>query len=163
MFTTKNPANVVVCAGAGAGKTHALVYHYLLAALGLETTQSEPVAPNRIVAVTFTENAACEMRERIACTIMDCIQKRCDNPLQQQLVGRARQLHVAMPEPDTLQTLWEGVQQAPICTFHSLCASLLRRHGESVGVQPHFTLLDELQQQQLLQQCCMDVVLPALQ
>ena len=153
----------MVCAGAGAGKTHALVYHYLLAVLGFETPKSRPVAPSRVVAVTFTENAACEMRERVASTLMDLMQKRCDNPLQRQLVKRAQQLHVAMPKRDTLQSLWESVQQAPICTFHSLCASLLRRHGEPVGVHPHFTLLDELQQQQLLQQCCTGVVLPALQ
>ncbi|MEM7403057.1 MAG: UvrD-helicase domain-containing protein [Myxococcota bacterium] len=162
MSTTQAAANIVVCAGAGAGKTHALVYHYLLALLGLETSNSKPMDPQRIVAVTFTENAACEMRERVASTIMDLIQQRGDNPLLLQLQQQAQQLHAAMPQPDTLQTLWEGVQQAPICTFHSLCATLLRRYGDVIGVQPHFTLLDELQQQQLLQQCCLAVLLPAV-
>ncbi|HNI05249.1 MAG TPA: UvrD-helicase domain-containing protein [Flavobacteriales bacterium] len=46
---------------AGAGKTHALVRHYLLLAL----REDEPGAYGRILALTFTNKAASEMRERI--------------------------------------------------------------------------------------------------
>ena len=56
-------ANLVLAAGAGAGKTHALVS----VALGLYVGvgRREPCEPTRVWAVTFTEKAARELRQRI--------------------------------------------------------------------------------------------------
>jgi len=51
----------VLHSSAGAGKTHALVKHYLLLAL----RGADPAAYARILALTFTNKAAAEMRERI--------------------------------------------------------------------------------------------------
>ncbi|MBS1583272.1 MAG: UvrD-helicase domain-containing protein [Bacteroidetes bacterium] len=51
----------VLHSSAGAGKTHALVKHYLLLAL----RDPDPAAYARILALTFTNKAAGEMRERI--------------------------------------------------------------------------------------------------
>ncbi|MEO8734495.1 MAG: UvrD-helicase domain-containing protein, partial [Flavobacteriales bacterium] len=51
----------VLHSSAGAGKTHALVKHYLLLAL----RGADPAAYSRILALTFTNKAAAEMRERI--------------------------------------------------------------------------------------------------
>ncbi len=51
----------VLHSSAGAGKTHALVKHYLRAALASE----DPAAYTRILALTFTNKAAGEMRERV--------------------------------------------------------------------------------------------------
>lgn len=51
----------VLHSSAGAGKTHALVRHYL----GLALASNDPGAYSRILALTFTNKAANEMRERI--------------------------------------------------------------------------------------------------
>lgn len=51
----------VLHSSAGAGKTHALVKHYLTLALATD----DPTAYTRILALTFTNKAAGEMRERI--------------------------------------------------------------------------------------------------
>ncbi|HEX7343519.1 MAG TPA: UvrD-helicase domain-containing protein, partial [bacterium] len=51
---------VVVRAGAGSGKTSVLVERYLRMVL------NQKVAPARILAATFTEKAAAEMKERVA-------------------------------------------------------------------------------------------------
>ena len=40
-----------------------------------------------------------------------------------------------------------------ICTFHSLCAWLLHRHGEAVGVASDFTVLSEVAQLQIVRTC----------
>lgn len=61
--------NTVLRAGAGTGKTDALttVYLHLVSQLASPLVWSKTVlTPERIVALTFTEKAAEEMRERIA-------------------------------------------------------------------------------------------------
>jgi DNA helicase II / ATP-dependent DNA helicase PcrA len=37
-------------------------------------------------------------------------------------------------------------------TFHALCARILRRHAETVGLKPNFTILDTDDQLRLLKQ-----------
>ena len=51
----------VLHSSAGAGKTHALVKHYLL----LSLHGPDPSAYSHILALTFTNKAAAEMRERV--------------------------------------------------------------------------------------------------
>ena len=57
-------SRLCLVAGAGAGKTTRLVAHYLSLLAGEEGR--EPLAPSQIVAITFTEKAAAEMRARIS-------------------------------------------------------------------------------------------------
>jgi DNA helicase-2/ATP-dependent DNA helicase PcrA len=98
-------------AGAGTGKTRALttrIAHLL---------HSGSARPNEILAVTFTNKAAREMRERVGA-----------------LLGQAVE---GMP--------WLG-------TFHAICARLLRRHAELVGLQSSFTILDTDDQIRLMKQ-----------
>jgi ATP-dependent exoDNAse (exonuclease V) beta subunit len=56
--------DLVVQAGAGTGKTHALVTLYLHLVGGLTESRAR-VAPPRIAVVTFTDKAAGELKERI--------------------------------------------------------------------------------------------------
>ena len=57
-------SNIVASAGAGSGKTAALVELYLLLLAG-ETRFPRPLSVEEIVAITFTDKAAMEMRERV--------------------------------------------------------------------------------------------------
>jgi ATP-dependent helicase/nuclease subunit A len=54
----------VVQAGAGTGKTHALLTQYLHLVAGV-TAYRRAIPPSQICALTFTEKAAAEMRERL--------------------------------------------------------------------------------------------------
>jgi superfamily I DNA/RNA helicase len=57
-------SDIVVSAGAGSGKTAALVELYLRLLTG-ETALLRPLSVEEIVAITFTDKAAVEMKERV--------------------------------------------------------------------------------------------------
>jgi ATP-dependent helicase/nuclease subunit A len=102
--------NTVVLASAGTGKTRKLVEVYIeLLERGID--------PMRIAAVTFTEKAAAEMRDRIRTA----------------LYGKPGQ----WMRPIGLLPV------APISTIHGFCGILLREQGFEAGLDPAFTILDE--------------------
>ncbi|MBW4580334.1 MAG: UvrD-helicase domain-containing protein [Tildeniella nuda ZEHNDER 1965/U140] len=102
--------SVAVTAGAGTGKTHMLAERYLY---HLESGYS----PLTIVALTFTEKAATELRSRIRQTIGD-----------------------RLANPDFVAEL----EAAQISTFHALAARICREHSDAAGVPPDFAVLDDL-------------------
>lgn len=115
--------NIVVSAGAGSGKTAALVELYLRVLAG-ETSLNRPVAVDEIVAITFTEKAAAEMKERVRAGAKK----------------RAGQGESAATWEQVLRSL----PSASISTFHSFCSRILRENPVEAGIDPSFTVLDEL-------------------
>ena len=101
---------VLVLAGAGTGKTRVLTTRFAHILL------QGKAAPGQVLAVTFTNKASKEMRERVG-----------------HLLNRPA------------EGLWLG-------TFHALCARMLRRHAELVGLTSGFTILDSDDQLRLLKQ-----------
>jgi DNA helicase-2/ATP-dependent DNA helicase PcrA len=101
---------LLVLAGAGTGKTRVLTTRFA------HLLMSGRARPWEVLAVTFTNKAAREMRERVAA-----------------ILGRP------------VEGLWLG-------TFHALCARMLRRHAEVVGLKSNFTILDTDDQLRLLKQ-----------
>ncbi len=114
--TTEGP--LLILAGAGSGKTRVLA-HRIAYLIGVKNAR-----PWSILAVTFTNRAAGELRERII-----------------SLVG----------EPG------RDVQAG---TFHSLCARVLRRHGEAIGISRRFVVYDTDDQQALMKQILREEDLP---
>ena len=101
---------LLVLAGAGTGKTRVLTTRFAHILL------TNRAFPNQVLAVTFTNKAAREMRERVGA-----------------ILGAPA------------EGLWLG-------TFHALCARMLRRHADLVGLQSNFTILDTDDQLRLLKQ-----------
>ncbi|MAZ40687.1 ATP-dependent DNA helicase PcrA [bacterium] len=105
---------LLIFAGAGAGKTKT-VTHRILHLI------QEGVAPTSILAVTFTNKAAGEMRDRV----MSLIEK--DNVL-------------SFPSSNP----WVVRQHLPeISTFHSLGVKILKEHAKDIGKTKNFTILDK--------------------
>jgi len=98
---------LLVLAGAGSGKTRVITYKivYLIRERGL--------SPYNILAVTFTNKASNEMKERVV-----------------SLLGQETEI-------------W-------IKTFHSTAAAILRNKGNVFGIDPHFTIIDQQDQQSIL-------------
>ncbi len=107
---------VLMLAGAGTGKTKALMAR--IAHLLTEGRASS----RQILAVTFTNKAAKEMKDRLGKTPFD---------LKEQLNQHG------LP--------WMG-------TFHSISAKILRRHAELAGLKSNFTILDTDDQLRLMKQ-----------
>jgi len=107
---------VLILAGAGTGKTRVITYR-------IAHLIDKGVAPENILAVTFTNKAAREMQERIN----KLLPKR-----GQKFEGR-RQKDDKEPRPT-------------ICTFHSLCVRILRQHIERLGYKRNFVIYDESEQ-----------------
>ncbi len=101
---------LLVLAGAGTGKTRVLTTRFA------HILMSGRAYPGQVLAVTFTNKAAREMRERVSA-----------------MLGRPA------------EGLWLG-------TFHALCARMLRRHAEHVGLKSNFNILDADDQLRLLKQ-----------
>lgn len=99
-----------VLAGAGTGKTRLLTTRYIHI-----LAQDVNCGPENILALTFTNKAAAEMKERI--------------------VNSCRELEIA-PGPHFLSEAWIG-------TFHSFCHRFLRQHALRAGIDPEFTVYDE--------------------
>src|SRR5581483_9369330 len=112
--------HVVVTAGPGSGKTRVLINRYLhIIETGLADIEN-------IVAITFTNKAANEMRERLREEIDQRIVKYHRTPAENIWRDRKRRL--------------EG---AAITTIHGFCSLILREHPVEAGIDPQFVTLDE--------------------
>ena len=100
-----------VTAGAGTGKTHVLVRKYI-------SLLEEGASVGSILALTFTEKAAAEMKVRV----------------RQALAEKEGKAWDAVRD----EFLW-----AKISTFHAFCAAVLREFPLEANVGPSFTVLDE--------------------
>lgn len=122
------PGHLVVTAGAGSGKTRVLVERYLR--LVDEVAASAPPGDDpfaAVLAVTFTEKAAREMRDRV----------------RRAAAARAR---LAPPEAAAAaQAYAAAAEAARIGTIHSFCAELLRAQPAESGLDPRFAILDEVE------------------
>lgn len=109
-------ANIFVEAGAGSGKTHELVERICaMVDAGLEL--------KNVAAITFTEKAAGELRERVRQRLTD-----------------------ASPT-DLRRRALDQLDTAPIGTIHSFAARIISEHPIEAGVPPLITVVDELRSQ----------------
>ncbi len=106
---------VLVIAGAGSGKTKTITHRiaYL--------TEEKKIDPTQILAVTFTNKAADEMKNRVA-------------KLLSYDLGSEKKF---------LRKQWNGFGFGPVIgTFHSLCARILRQEAENIGFSKSFAIYD---------------------
>lgn len=136
--------NCVVTAGAGSGKTRVLTHRYVNL---LAHHQKDPALLSQIVAITFTDKAAAEMKERIR----QEIEKRMAKAEEQCL----------SEEKLRWQELWTELGQARISTFHSFCQRLIQANPREAEVDPYFSILSEQEAYILLNEAIREVYIAA--
>ncbi len=106
---TRRSEPLLLSAGAGSGKTSVLVERFVEAVL------EDGLAPGKILAITFTDRAAGELRERVRARLLEMGEREAARDTEAAFVG----------------------------TFHGFCARLLRTHPLLAELDPDFTILDE--------------------
>jgi ATP-dependent helicase/nuclease subunit A len=155
--------SIVVVAGAGTGKTHALVNDYIFTLLGLDGS-GRVRSPHRVLAITFTDKAAAEMRRRVVMRLADLVR---DPAGDVDIAARCEELRGSdgegeVPAAEVLKRMQTQLAGAPIQTFHAFAASLLRDHALNAGVDPGFDQLAEAEEQLLLSETAEAVILDRL-
>jgi DNA helicase-2/ATP-dependent DNA helicase PcrA len=114
---------LLILAGAGSGKTATMTQRIA------RLIREEGVLPYRILAVTFTNKAAAEMRERVIKTLEDD--------------GKTAGLHEFRPDGSAV---W-------VMTFHAFCIRVLRRGAPLLGYNGNFTIYDPTDQKAAAKRC----------
>lgn len=115
--STEINSSLVIEAGAGTGKTSLLIDRI--------TTLLKTFDITEIVGITFTDNAASELEDRLRRNLEEMIRK--GNP---HLAGRF------------LQHL-NKIDRANLSTIHSFASSLIRERPVEIGIDPDFTHLED--------------------
>lgn len=105
---------LLIVAGAGAGKTKTLTHRMIHLIHG-------GVDPRSILAVTFTNKAAKEMRDRVTAMLNE-------------------KEHGNNPETDNFGNSWNSPF---VSTFHSLGVYIIKENSHLIGLNKHFTIMDE--------------------
>jgi len=130
-------ANLLVEAGAGTGKTYALVSRVVT------LIKSGKAAMRGIVAITFTEAAAAELSERI--------RSRMEQLLDPEYVaaGNDPLLPISESETDRIRQAIDEIDQASIQTIHSFASQILRERPMPARLPPGWATLDAIEANQL--------------
>ncbi len=126
--------NILVSAAAGSGKTAVLVERIL----SMITRPEDPLEIDEILVVTFTNNAAAQMRERIR------------NSIEERLEAEPENVH--------LQRQARNIAFANIMTIDAFCQALVKRYFYMLDIDPGFRIADEIERRLLWQETVNEVL-----
>ena len=134
--------SVSLSAGAGCGKTHVLTSRFLAHLDPAPADGAQPIDLRQLIAITFTDAAAREMRSRIRAACYDRLE---DASLS-----------------DTDRAAWlrllREIDSARVSTIHAFCTALLRSHAAEAGLDPTFGVLEPGEADMLLQEVLDDIL-----
>ena len=121
--------SVMISSPAGSGKTEKLARRYI-------ALLQSGVDVDRVLAITFTDKAAAEMKQRI--------------------------LRILRDEDDKLfRCLLDKMPLMRVTTIHSFCGTLLRRFSFDAGIDPKYGIADEMDAGMEWEEILYDVMMDA--
>lgn len=130
--------DLLVAAGAGSGKTWVLTERYMEMLV-------RGARPRQIVAITFTELAAAEMKRRIRGAVQKWIEQTADPN-----------------EKRKWRDLYNELDTAIISTIHGFCMRILKEHPVEAGIDPLAEVLEPDEATRLLEEAADEVLEQAL-
>lgn len=131
-------------ASAGTGKTWQVTELYCALVLGAESEHlppgRSPVPPEKILLMTFTDNAAAELRAKVS-----------------------EKLIAAEEENDLARSVLRRLPAASISTIHAFCAGLLREHALELGLSPVFQTLEDEERDEFLEESLKTAIFQCLE
>lgn len=127
---------MLVLAGAGTGKTRVVTFR-------IANLIRNGIAPDRILAVTFTNKAAGEMQGRVS-----------------ELIASNQRSKRGPGGPRRVAKKKSKSPQPVISTFHSQCVQILRRHAKALGFPSKFSIYDRGDQESLAREILRELRLP---
>jgi len=118
-------SDLVVTAGAGSGKTRVLVERFIRILV-----EDPSVSPSNILALTFTEKAASEMRAKV----------------KKALAAEVKR------DPSRFEHMLDDLDRCDISTIHSFCARIVRSEPLALGLDPSFEVMSEAKASSVLQE-----------
>jgi ATP-dependent exoDNAse (exonuclease V) beta subunit len=130
--------DVLLQAGAGTGKTRVLADRYCAAIC------EDGLAVDQVLAFTFTERAAAELRRRVR---GELARRACEARGSGER-DLARELRAAARE----------TERAWVTTIHAFCRRVLAAHPVAAGLDPRFRVLDEPEAARLRERATQDAI-----
>ena len=118
----KKVKKILVSAGAGSGKTAVLTERVIR----IICDDTNPVDIDKLLIITFTKNAAAEMRERISDRLKTEYDLLCDSADTYKRQNIKKQLSL--------------LNRASICTFDSFFGNVVRQHFYKVDIDPTYKI-----------------------
>ena len=118
--------SIALAAGAGCGKTFVLSERFLSHLDQDPQLVHEAAKLHQLIAITFTDAAAREMRRRIR---NKCYDRSCSATSQE--------------SQDAWLKLLRAIEAARVSTIHAFCTSLLREHAVEAGLDSTFGVLEQ--------------------
>ncbi len=131
--------NISLSAGAGSGKTRVLTERYIK----LLEEDSEADILN-IVAITFTNKAALEMKDRVRKAILVKLEES------------------KSEERKLWQQRLDALSEAHINTIHGFCGEIIREQAEELNISPSYSIIDAVEKELLLREIFTKVVAESL-
>ncbi len=130
--------SIIVSAAAGSGKTSVLVEHIIKVISDVDENGNIKVPANQMVIVTFTKDAAAEMKHRLS--------KRLSEKIAED------------PYNDALSEQHSLLQFAKISTIHSFCIDMIRDNVNETNVSPGFRIMEENEENIVIESCIADII-----
>jgi len=135
------PEFLLLKASAGSGKTHALSLRFVQFLLSDEIRKKSPNDLRNILAITFTRNAAKEMKARILSWLKDCRFQDAERTREILQVVSLDPGVLASRSGEVLEDILSRYTDFQVETIDSFMASVFRTSALDLGFPPHFEIV----------------------